>query len=367
MKPIRCTAIRTVTLMLFIYCPLVFVSDTAAAEKEAQSVFGKTIERSIRLLRGEKVTPGNEDWKKVCKRYENVSFPAADKPKAEDAATLDKCESYDLYYGFDKAADPVQARLCAYHEMESMKGRDAFSGIDMLMMIYANGVGAKRNLPLAIKLACKIEGAPAEMEERIAHLEQLKKQNWQGTDFSLCDDITSSYMQAICADHFESFAKINRKKKLMLIQAKWTAAEKADYALLRKAAERFFDYMTENEVDQSGLARNAVTTEEQGALEEEFMVILQGLNDGKRLSYSVDQFKAADSELNSVYRKIQKAEDEVLWGTITKKGIKETQREWIRYRDAWVSFCRKKYPRVETHGIKTVLTLIRTDQLKLFL
>ena len=44
----------------------------------------------------------------------------------------------------------------------------------MLMIIYANGVGAERNLDLATTLACPLDGAPAEEDCRVKRLDTLK-------------------------------------------------------------------------------------------------------------------------------------------------------------------------------------------------
>jgi len=320
-----------------------------------------------RVLNGEKDPQGEEEWQKICKQYENVPFPATDKPTVEVAASLGKCSSYELYYGFNQPADPAKARLCAYDEIDKKREDREFSGAEMLMTIYANGVGAKRNLPLAIKLACTIEGAPAEIEYRVTHLERLKRENWKGTDFSLCDDITSGLMQGYCAEHIENFSKIKRNQKLKDIQVKWSDSEKAAYVLLRKAADRFFAARGGNEVDQSGTARAAMVTEEEASLEEELLHLLQELHLGKLPSYSTEQFKAVDSTLNTVYRKVQKVKDPDLWGTVSKEGIRATQREWIRYRDEWVAFSKKKYPSIESNSIKTSLTAVRIEMLKQFL
>jgi uncharacterized protein YecT (DUF1311 family) len=109
-----------------------------------------------------------------------------------------------------------------------------------------------------------------------------------------------------------------------------------------------------------------MATEENAALEENFILILQELSQGKVPKCSSEKFNAADANLNSVYRRVQKANDADLWGTVSKEGIKETQREWIRYRNAWVAFCQKKYPKVDSNSIKTWLTVERTEMLKQF-
>lgn len=304
-----------------------------------------------------------EEWQKTCSLYESIPFPVDDKPAAESVSLLANCSSYELYYGINQKLDPVKARLCAFDETDKQREDGPFSGNAMLMTIYANGVGAKRNLPLAIKLACKIEGALAEMEYRVNHLERLRVQNWQGNDFSLCDDITSRLMQGYCASHLEDFSKIKRKNDLLEIQSKWSQAEIASYASLRKASDQYFDSHSENEVDQSGTAGTAMMIEARSALERELLDILKKLEQGRLKKLNRGKFVEADAKLNAVYKKTQ-FNSEQGWGTVTKDGIRTTQRSWLKYRDAWVAFCKVKYPGTDVDSLRTLLTLLRVDLLK---
>ena len=61
----------------------------------------------------------------------------------------------------------MRDRQCAYLEHTSRADAGGFSGNTMLMIIYANGVGAERNLDLATTLACRLDGAPAEEDGRL--------------------------------------------------------------------------------------------------------------------------------------------------------------------------------------------------------
>lgn len=318
----------------------------------------------LRVVNGDKVAPGEEEWQKICAQQQNVPFPATDQPTAEDAASLVNCNSYDLYYGVKQPADPVKARLCAYDRMNK-KGEDGpFSGKAMLMTIYANGVGGTRNLPLAIKLACNMGEAPLERESRVIHLEQLRKQKWDGSDFSLCDNISSSFMLAVCATHNDSISARKRDEKLKDIEAKWSDSEKTGYLALRQAADRYFARQFEAADAQDGTASHAEAIEERAALEDEFFKLLQDLNQGKLSRFSHEQFVAADSVLNTVYRKIGKNDK---WLTLSQReGIKIAQREWIRYRDAWVAFCKIKDSKVDPDSIKTILTRLRITMLEPF-
>ena len=59
-----------------------------------------------------------------------------------------------------------------------------------------------------------MDGAPAENQGRFEHLQKLQKQNWQGSDFSLCDDATSGFMEGWCAKLNDDLAQIGQTKNL---------------------------------------------------------------------------------------------------------------------------------------------------------
>ena len=319
-------------------------------------------------IAGEKQS--QESWKKICEQVAGLPFPDKDRPNREDLKGLAECNPYDLYYGFEESADPQKARLCAYYEMDRPKVASAidkgpFDGKTILMTIYANGVGAKRNFDLALKLACKIDGAPAEIEGRVRHLAKLKAQNWQGNNFSLCDDATSGYLAGFCADHENRFASIKRSERLDVVQSKWTSVEMKEYSVLKKIADQYFDIHAEKEVCQSGTARAALSIADTSGQEEKFIKTMELLEKGKLPKSSAKELADADSRLNGVYRQVQRKPD-FEWGTVTKEGIRDTQRAWIKYRDAWAKFCERKYPGF-TESIKTYLTLQRIKELEDFL
>src|ERR1051326_796884 len=161
----------------------------------------------------------------ACKQWMKTGFPENDRPAAEDGTELAGCISEDLYYGIGRRADPVKARKCAYLEMNA--GTDyVFSGKAILMMIYANGKGVRHNTELALRLACEIEGAPAEIEGRIAHLQELKQASISAEAFDLCDDISSGSMTAARAIHNEKIEETRRQKRLNEMVAKWSPQEK---------------------------------------------------------------------------------------------------------------------------------------------
>lgn len=301
--------------------------------------------------------------KAVCRALKGMTPPPGDRPDAATAATLSGCSSEALYYGIGVPADPERARLCAYVERDA--ARSGLAGAAMLMTLYANGVGASRDLDLATAFACEIEGAPAESDGRVLHLQQLKAQGWTGDDFGFCDDITSGYASGLCAAHEAAMEDARRSQRFAALTASWSAGRQEAFEPLQKAANAYIAASVANEVDLGGTARAAFQIEQEQALEAEFQGMLVDLEEGGAPSYTAGDYAAADARLNAVYRQVVGAEDPT-WGTVTKTGIRTAQRAWLPYRDAWVEFAATAYPSVTPDSIRTRLTRERTVLLEAF-
>jgi hypothetical protein len=158
------------------------------------------------------VSNGNPE---ACARYAKIEPPAADLPTDADRQQLNGCDSERLYFGFDKAPDMVEARTCALLQWQgaTIEQGKHFDSSSILTMIYANGRGAPRNVDVALKFACEVGGAPAENSGRVEHLERLKKQRSTGTNFHICDDITSGAMMGICAAFRQEFDRAVRQRR----------------------------------------------------------------------------------------------------------------------------------------------------------
>lgn len=112
----------------------------------------------------------------------------------------------------------------------------------------------------------------------------------------------------------------------------------------------------------SGTARGAMYVEAEQAEEDRFLAILQSLIKGEPPASPKESFVEADAKLNVLYGKILKTKDSSARGTVTKDGIKATQRVWLRYRDAWVAFAKVKFPALAPENLTTALT---SDRIKL--
>ncbi|WFP49777.1 lysozyme inhibitor LprI family protein [Methylomonas sp. EFPC3] len=301
----------------------------------------------------------------VCEQVKAIEFPVQDKPDISTIQALSGCNSEDLYYGINQVADWKHARACAYAEIS--RGPDGpFEGPAILMMIYANGNGVNRNYDLAIKLACEIGGATAELQGRLRHLLQMKQLNADVKDLDICDHVTSGMMMNFCSIHREIIRQQERAAQLTKLTKSWTESENKAFSLLTQSANGFFNARRDKEVDGSGTAYGAMMVEEEASLKDDFLAALQSFDAGRTPSFNTQQCAKADAKLNTVYKKIL-ARKNFSWGTVYQNSIKETQREWLKYRDAWVKFGSIKYPDVTADSWKTYWTQKRIEMLQQFL
>lgn len=305
----------------------------------------------------------------ACAALEKIALPAADQPDTAARERLAGCDSESLYYADGGTPNYADARLCAYLERDKGDER-VFGGSAVLMMIYANGQGVTRNIPLAKRFACAVQGAPAELDGRLAHLDEMAKARAKAEPFDLCDDITSGYMMGFCASRGADAAKVDRDKRIAALSRNWSAADRAAFAKLRAAAEAYFDAVVDGEVDLSGTARGAMAVGAREDLENSLVESLAAFERGDLPTDDAAQLAAADKALNASYAAAMKAakpvegEDFSNLGTIRPEGIRAAERAWIKYRDAWVSFGAHKYPAVSADAWRSYFTKKREVALR---
>lgn len=303
----------------------------------------------------------------ICRGLKDVAVPAADAPTPAEAASLADCSSEALYYGIGRPADPKAARLCAFVEKRNADPQVTnygFTGDRILMTVYANGVGAPRNLDLATALACRSEAAPAEVDGRVKDLAGKKAANWTGTDFSLCDAAAGRLMFGLCAGHDQLIARANAAQAFAALSANWSAADRAAFGPLRRAEAGFADAHAQNEVDGSGAlsAFDGVGAEQK--VDADFAALLADAEAGRVAAATPAEADAADAARDTAYRDLMARASELSRGsTLKPAGFASAQRAWQRYRDAWGSFVKVRYPGLSPAAVAARLSRERAAQL----
>ena len=310
--------------------------------------------------------PAYASSRAICRKLDSVAPPVADAPTPAEAASLVDCSSEALYYGIGRPADPRAARLCATVETQAADPQVTdfgFTGIRTQMIVYANGVGAARDLDVATALACRAGGTPAEIDHRVRHLARLGSENWTGTTFSLCDDAASDMMRAICADHDQLIARSDRAKAFAALSAGWSAADRAAFAPLKRAEAAFVDAHGQAEGDRSGSGRGPAMVAAEEQAERDFAQILVEAEAGRVPAASPADAKNAEAELDAAFAGLMARVPGLARTTsITAAGLVSSERLWLRYRDAWLAFARLRYPTLSADALLTRLNRLRAAQ-----
>lgn len=247
-----------------------------------------------------------------CERHMLATYPFPHRPTAEQAKALQDCDADKLYYGIGVHFDYVRARHCAF----------AKENHDVLMMLYANGLGSPRNYAVAKMAACRAEAAPAETEARLGRLARMQTgKEGPSPRIDICDDAASSQLVARCAGIRADLADQERAARIESLTTRWTEGEQAALQrVLRQAVEP--------------------------ALKAEVLDALREFEAGKLPAHTPDEAVRAERDLSQV------------------KVAAERQSAWLAYRDAWLALGKLRYPAVPSHAWKTYFTRKRLAMLK---
>jgi TPR repeat protein/uncharacterized protein YecT (DUF1311 family) len=288
------------------------------------------------------------------------SIPESDQPSFEEKKYFQesKTDCLLLQTGIAAPQDWNKYRKCLLSQTEDDYDNNSIAEI------YANGWGVKRNAKLALALVCHGSSVPAELKAMVNTLYSTKDQDRLQTKFTFCDHVTSGMNGGFCAARAEKIASQKRDDELSGLIPKWTEAQQSSFRSLRKIADDYFREHALSELDMSGTARAQIAIDETATLREELLRSIKSFEAGHLPKES--DFARADKDLNEVYSNIMKKDKIDHFGTVTKKGVKDTQRKWVKYRDAWVKFAGLKYPNTAPEIWKTWLTKKRIWQLNEF-
>jgi uncharacterized protein YecT (DUF1311 family) len=282
-------------------------------------------------------------------------IPPADRPSPAETAALRGQPDCRTFQGEGThPADLVRYRKCLLSAAE----RDH----NALAEIYANGWGVKRNSTLAIALVCHGSDVPAELTGMVAALVKTRGEEKLHEPFTVCDYVTSGLNMGRCAAQGEDAATEKRDAALAKLTAGWTAVQKEALKDLRHAAETFFDQHSAGEIDLSGTARGAISIGEVSELRDDLLEAITGFEAGKLPA--AGDFAKADRELNQVYAQALRAVSKEQNTTVTTKGVRDAERAWLAYRDAWVKLVAARYPQAAADRWKAWATAKRIGQLQ---
>ena len=247
-----------------------------------------------------------------CERHTLATYPFPHRPTAEQSAALKDCNADKLYYGIGVHFDYVKARHCAFVK----------DSHDVLMMLYANGLGVPRNYAVAKMAACRAEAAPGETESRLMRLARMQTgKEGPSPKIDICDDASTGELAARCTANQLGLTEQERDARIDSLSTRWSDAEQAALHQLRRLAG-------------------------EPGLREEILVSLREFEVGKLPSMTLEDAARAEKELGQV------------------KGQDERQRVWLAYREAWVALGKLRYPSVAPHAWRGYFARKRADALR---
>lgn len=287
------------------------------------------------------------DWLKA-----DFPLPKVEDERAEKAV----CGMYETY--------PVNVPEGYDPEYESLE----------LAEYFANGEGGTPDFGAAIHFICRANGlADAETWGMLQHVLHMER---GATDEPLdfCGHATSRDGGIICAGRRE-------QKEGAELQARYEAVlEKygKPVEVLRAAADAFIqaDVHWQEETMREGTIYAYIGTHLSLDHERTFVELLETFSEQRADAASAQDFKRADAELNETYRKrvafITPCDPEFqsCSGPTEQENLRDAQRAWIRYRDAWIAYYQQRWrgaaPRdVLRREIATRITSERTADLTL--
>ncbi|MFC0132217.1 lysozyme inhibitor LprI family protein [Massilia eurypsychrophila] len=286
-------------------------------------------------------------WYMECMRVKHVGPPAI--PTTSPPAA---CNASGAYYdkldqAITSAAEWGRVRSCAI----------ASNDTAVLAMLYANGLGVKRDVARATRYACSTAAAMAETDGRVNHLLKLRA----GERFDHCDDITSGMMGGVCAGIDSTRADKVRKVFLARVRRELPAPHKPAFDRLVKSGAAFATAHASDETSTGGTGYAGFVIAAEARENEWLREHLAAFEKNRFDLPPSSRFDADDAELNRVYAELIKSDRS---DRVAAAAIRATQRSWLAYRDAWVAFATLRYPLLPADSLKAVLTQWRIKQLK---
>ena len=190
---------------------------------------------------------------------------------------------------------------------------------------YANGDGVKRDFDAAAYFLCLAEEemAPAEFTGMTEHLQRMRTgKEKEPLDF--CVYVTSGYGMSYCAH--KQYEKVMPELDRRLAAVGTAPVRERGLAFARAESERI------GELSRGGTAYAAMALGAEMEQKERLVVTLERYSKERAPSASAAEAKRADNELNRVYR-----------GLSRDTFLRDAQRAWIAYRDAFAAFYTERW------------------------
>jgi uncharacterized protein YecT (DUF1311 family) len=302
------------------------------------------------------------EMKSACAKYAETPLPAealaVPMPKR-----WPNCNSYKFYSGNHVQQDFAAARQCAWVErLASQQGLEplylfgrAFGGSAMLTMLYSNGEGVEKNIPLAIRFACESGWAPGQVNGHVEHLEVLNGRRASADmTFRFCDGLPGSFMEDYC-QHFDAqLADQTRSGALRDLSSQWPEPDRRALAVLEQTQTAYSEAHAKGEIDTVGPSRTTQEIRAAQSVRDSFVAAVRAFEKG---NLPAVQAAPATGELDRAYRKAMEDAEAARSNpdAVLAEDLQTAQEAWLKYRDAWLAFAKLRYPSLNEDSLLALL------------
>jgi len=146
------------------------------------------------------------------------------------------------------------------------------------------------------------------------------------------------------------------------------ANQRLAYNVLFVAFNTFRDAHLRHETCMAGTDCRELQRAEGHRLEDGYLKLAQGFAPEKPPAFTAEDLIAYDAALNALYERLLASLPESCPATqalcLSQGTFREVQRDWIRYRDAAVTFGTLRLPQIAAQDWQTYLTVQRIEQLR---
>lgn len=233
---------------------------------------------------------------------------------------------------------------------------------------FANGDEVGRDYDVAEYFLCRASIAPAEFDGMWEHLQRMRNDE---TDEPLrfCDHVTSGYGQGRCAS--ETYADVMPRYEETVNALRETTNVKKQFTALEDAAKAYIERETERIGEQSlgGTAHAALTIEAEIAATKSYVESLSLYTNERAPAATAADLKTADDLLNKNFVAERATYIEEEYSHSDWKALyRDTQRAWIRYRDAFAEYYVARWKRTAADDVlrREILTVLTRQRAKDF-
>jgi uncharacterized protein YecT (DUF1311 family) len=193
--------------------------------------------------------------------------------------------------------------------------------------------------------------------------------------FELCDYAGNTFEMNFCASYSSEKSDSAHDREAAELARNWPSDHEAPFLAAKKAYDANVETVARDETYKGGTIRGIRALSAADALQEDFAAALGRFESGKSPHASAAAYQLHDADLNRLFhealnntqRAIASDKTDGLQSDeeIQPAGIRKTERAWLAYRDAWVTFATLHYPGTTREAWLDELTQSRVHRLLL--